>query len=84
MSPSPDVPAPVYDQLADGGRLVVPVGDFGRNQVLRLISKRSGGDEVRDLTACAFVPLVGEYGWRPDDVADATTADDGEDGAGRA
>ena len=55
---SPQVPEALVDQLADGGRLVMPVGREGRTQ--RLLCLRRVGDEVeqRDLGAVAFVPLV--------------------------
>ena len=59
---APDVPHPLTDQLADGGRLVAPVGSRW-SQVLAKV-KRQGETLVREhLTAVAFVPLVGKYGW---------------------
>ena len=59
---APDVPAPLLDQLADGGRLIMPVG--GRiGQVLYLYQRR-GEEIIRDnLTPVAFVPLIGDHGW---------------------
>lgn len=60
---SPDVPLPLKAQLADGGRLVIPVGDR-YSQELWKITKR-GEEYVReDLGGCRFVDLVGAYGWR--------------------
>jgi protein-L-isoaspartate(D-aspartate) O-methyltransferase len=60
---APDVPAPLLDQLDEGGRLVMPVGGrFG--QVLHLY-KRDGDSIIRrELTPVAFVPLIGEHGWK--------------------
>ena len=60
---SPDVPQPLKEQLADGGRLVIPVGPQ-YTQMLVLI--RREGDEFRqtDVCGCVFVPLLGEHGWR--------------------
>ena len=59
----PDVPAPLLDQLADGGRLIMPVGArFG--QVLRLCRRDGGKYHQEDLTPVAFVPLIGEHGWK--------------------
>jgi len=59
---APDVPQPLTDQLADGGRLVAPVGSRW-SQVLAKI-KRQGETLAREhLTAVAFLPLVGKYGW---------------------
>lgn len=54
-----EVPEALIDQLAPGGRLVVPVGQG--LQTLRLIEKRPDGDiQQRDLTTVAFVPMVGK------------------------
>ena len=59
---SPEAPAPLLEQLADGGRLVVPLGDRD-NQVLTLITRE--GDEYRreNLGGVRFVPLVGQHGF---------------------
>jgi protein-L-isoaspartate(D-aspartate) O-methyltransferase len=60
---APAVPQPLIDQLADGGRLAIPVGETENQQVLR-ITKR-GGEIIREkLYHCRFVPLVGQHGWR--------------------
>jgi len=59
---APKVPKSLKAQLADGGRLVIPVGsEF--HQVLYRIRRR--GDEFLEepLTSCVFVPLIGEEGW---------------------
>ena len=59
---SPDVPAPLREQLADGGRLVAPVGPRYSQQLIRI---RREGDQYRreNLLGVAFVPLIGEHGW---------------------
>lgn len=59
---APDVPAALEAQLADGGRLVVPVGD-DEGQRLLLVRRRDGGVERREVERSRFVPLVGEEGW---------------------
>jgi protein-L-isoaspartate(D-aspartate) O-methyltransferase len=59
----PDIPAPLIDQLADGGRLVIPVGDQYL-QVLQLVEKHGEEITVRELEKVRFVDLVGEYGWK--------------------
>jgi protein-L-isoaspartate(D-aspartate) O-methyltransferase len=59
---APDVPAPLIEQLAVGGRLVIPVGDTF-SQILRKLVKTQTAYETRDVCGCRFVPLVGEYGW---------------------
>jgi len=59
---APSVPQPLIDQLREGGRLVIPVGDAESQQVLRIIKR--GGEAVRDkLYHCRFVPLIGRHGW---------------------
>jgi protein-L-isoaspartate(D-aspartate) O-methyltransferase len=59
---APRVPRALVDQLADGGRLVIPIGSRTMQQ-LHLLIKR--GEEISDRTleACQFVPLVGKQGW---------------------
>ena len=60
----PDVPPPLREQLAIGGRLVMPVGATSRFQTLVRL-RRTGEDthERETLGECRFVPLVGEEGW---------------------
>ena len=64
--PAPEVPFPLADQLADGGALVIPVGPAGYQRLVRL--RKQGTEIIReDLTSVAFVPLLGEHGWREDE-----------------
>jgi len=59
------VPQPLVDQLAPGGRLVMPVGDPGGVQELVKVTKRPDGTMRQDnLGGVRFVPLIGEEGWR--------------------
>jgi protein-L-isoaspartate(D-aspartate) O-methyltransferase len=59
----PSVPAPLIDQLGEGGRLVAPVGD-AESQTLTLVERRGGGEvTTRAVGECRFVPLVGKYAW---------------------
>ena len=61
---SPDVPLPLVEQLAEGGRLLVPVG--GREeQRLVLVTRRNGAYDREELDAVRFVPLLGRHGWTP-------------------
>jgi protein-L-isoaspartate(D-aspartate) O-methyltransferase len=57
------VPDPLRWQLADGGCLLAPVGPRWTQQLVRV---RRVGDEFHDdsLLGVAFVPLIGEHGWR--------------------
>jgi protein-L-isoaspartate(D-aspartate) O-methyltransferase len=61
---SPRVPEALIEQLAEGGRMVIPVGSL-RLQSLRLVEKNNNGQvQIRDLGSCRFVPLVGEGAWQ--------------------
>lgn len=57
---SPEVPAPLLDQLSPGGRLVIPVGD--RECVLTSVDRTEAGLRRREHGRCVFVPLTGAYG----------------------
>ena len=59
---SPNVPTPLAEQLADGGRLLIPIGER-EEQILTLFTKRGEELERRDIGAARFVPLIGKYGW---------------------
>lgn len=62
----PEVPQALKEQLAMGGRLVIPVGEPG-NQKLCKVTRRSERDYAEEnLGAVAFVPLIGEQGWSED------------------
>lgn len=59
------VPKRLIDQLAEGGRLVMPVGDPGGVQELVKATKGPGGRLINEnLGAVRFVPLIGEEGWK--------------------
>lgn len=59
---APDVPLSLIDQLADPGRLAIPVGGWD-DQELRVIRKRRGRIDYHVATQCRFVPLRGGEGW---------------------
>lgn len=62
---SPSVPGPLVEQLAPGGRLVLPVGSR-EEQDLVLVTRSEDGtvEEGTVQERCTFVPLLGKYGWR--------------------
>jgi len=60
---APSVPAPLLAQLAEGGRMVVPVGGV-ENQELRLIERSPDTLRTTMLEPCRFVPLLGAHGWK--------------------
>jgi protein-L-isoaspartate(D-aspartate) O-methyltransferase len=63
---APEIPPKLYEQLAEGGRLVIPIG-ADRPQVLKIVTKTPKGPLVVDGCACSFVPLIGSAGW-PEEV----------------
>lgn len=60
---APHLPQPLLEQLAEGGRLVIPVGD-SQSQSLKKIVRRPDGFWEEQLLQCQFVPLRGEHGWQ--------------------
>lgn len=60
---APDVPAALIEQLREGGRLVIPVGERF-SQVLRKVIKSPSGLVTQDSTPVMFVPLIGAHGWK--------------------
>jgi len=60
---SPEVPPPLLDQLAPGGRLVIPLGTRER-QELTLLTRRDDGFDTNTLGDARFVPLIGEHGFQ--------------------
>jgi len=61
-SAAPDIPQVLKEQLADAGRLVIPVGPR-HMQTLFKITKMGDMFTEEKSTQCTFVPLIGEYGW---------------------
>lgn len=61
---SPAVPATLVDQLAEGGRMLLPVGTRDRQDLV--LVRRDGGGPVEEVVqeACTFVPLLGRHGWK--------------------
>ena len=60
---APDLPRPLLDQLAIGGRLVIPVGD-DESQVLVRVMRHASKFEEEQLGDCRFVKLWGKFGWQ--------------------
>ncbi len=59
---APVVPQPLLKQLADHGRLILPVGTAW-GQVLQLWKRNGEEFDYDELVPVAFVPLIGEHGW---------------------
>jgi len=60
---APTIPEPLLQQLADGGRLVLPVGSVDE-QLIELVRRRGGSFHIERLTPVRFVPLIGKYGFK--------------------
>jgi len=61
---SPKIPEPLLKQLKVGGRLVIPIGQDQKTQKLIRVTRTERDFQTEDFGACAFVPLIGEHGWR--------------------
>ncbi len=59
---APSIPEAYLQQLAPGGRLVIPVGPQG-SQVLKRLTRLESGVREESLLDCRFVPLIGKFGW---------------------
>ncbi len=62
---SPEVPGPLFDQLDEGGRMVLPLGDsrdHGEQELVSLL-KQDGKPLREEHGKCRFVPLLGKFGW---------------------
>lgn len=63
---SPDTPKALIEQLAVGGRLVIPIGDRYSQQLVKVVRRSEDVRDLKkeDLGSCRFVNLIGEYGWQ--------------------
>jgi protein-L-isoaspartate(D-aspartate) O-methyltransferase len=59
---APNLPATLFDQVAEGGLLVAPIGDDELQQ-LTVVRKVKGRATTREVMSCRFVKLIGEEGW---------------------
>jgi protein-L-isoaspartate(D-aspartate) O-methyltransferase len=60
---APRIPPALTEQLASGGRLVIPVGDSDQQQLQVVMRNADGSTSVRTLEGCRFVPLIGQQGF---------------------
>ncbi len=60
---APSIPQALIDQLAVGGRLLIPVGTLEEQQ-LTMVRKTDEGITTEEVARCIFVPLLGKYGWQ--------------------
>jgi protein-L-isoaspartate(D-aspartate) O-methyltransferase len=59
---APEIPRSLFEQLGEGGRMVIPVGP-AHAQELQLVRKHSGQPVITSLEGCRFVPLIGSEGY---------------------
>ena len=59
---APKVPEPLFEQLKEGGRMVLPIGEVS-SQSLTVVEKINNRPSISGVCGCVFVPLVGKYGW---------------------
>ena len=59
---APEIPKPLLEQLADPGRMVLPIGPQD-TQMLVEVEKHRRAVHWREVASCMFVPLMGRYGW---------------------
>jgi protein-L-isoaspartate(D-aspartate) O-methyltransferase len=64
---APSIPQPLLDQLAEGGRLLIPIGDR-EEQKLVVADRKNGQIEQHEVAPVRFVPLVGHHGWNAGDT----------------
>lgn len=60
---APQLPKPLLDQLAVGGRMVLPVGDRHTQDLIKVVREEEGFRQI-NLGGCRFVKLRGEHGWK--------------------
>lgn len=59
----PEIPQSLIDQLADGGRMIIPVGQTRGQQMLHAVTKVDGEVKVEEMATVRFVDLIGTHGW---------------------
>jgi protein-L-isoaspartate(D-aspartate) O-methyltransferase len=60
---APQIPEPLLDQLAEGGRMVIPIGDRLSQELIK-VTRIKDGLKKKNLGGCRFVDLIGAHGWK--------------------
>ncbi len=60
---SPEIPAPLVEQLKPNGRLILPLGDRDKQVITQVTKRPDGTTDVQQLTDVRFVPLIGKHGF---------------------
>ena len=56
------IPQPLLEQLADGGRMIIPIGDRANQELIKITRDKDHYDK-KSLGGCRFVDLIGIHGW---------------------
>ena len=59
---APEIPQPLLDQLADGGRMIIPIGNKYSQEMIKIVRIKNSYKE-KNLGGCRFVDLIGTHGW---------------------
>jgi len=59
---APEVPQPLIDQLADGGRMIIPIGNKFSQELIKIVRIKDKYKE-KNFGGCRFVDLIGTHGW---------------------
>lgn len=60
----PEIPEPLVKQLNIEGRMVIPIGSDQKTQMLVRVTRKENGYTTENCGPCAFVPLIGQHGWK--------------------
>jgi len=60
---APKIPQPLLDQLAEGGRMIIPIGDKYSQELIK-VTKVKNDYKKKNLGGCRFVDLIGVHGWK--------------------
>ena len=60
---APKIPEPLLNQLSDGGRMIIPIGDRFSQDLIK-VTKVKGDFKEENLGGCRFVDLIGAHGWK--------------------
>jgi len=60
---APKVPEPLREQLADGGRMIIPIGDRFSQELIKVVREKDHYRQ-KNLGGCRFVDLIGIHGWK--------------------
>ncbi len=63
-----DIPKPLFEQLKIGGKMVIPIGERLSQDLFVIIKESEDKAKKISYGPCAFVPLIGKYGWKEEEL----------------